>query len=188
MKWIVLGIVLFVAPYTYLTLHYRKAAPAYLPYEDTRDRARAARAGYQRIVGTLIRLADPPRISVPAGEPAAGGLPEGLRAALGEPVLLPSSIGPVSAGSSADHLSEYPVQFSCTLADNRQQVEGAQIFVKGGELFIVPGCERLAGGLIARTREAVMVLGVPPGSLPPGRYRATLVGERSSRSWGLQVH
>jgi hypothetical protein len=188
MKWILLGIVLFIVPYTYLTLHYRKSTPAYLPYEDTRDRVRAGHAGYERVVGGLVRLADPPRGDGVTGEPAAGGLPEPLRAALIDPVLLPALIGSVAAAPSADHATEYRMEFSCTLSDNRQQPESAQIYLKDNEVLIVPACERLAGGLVARTREAVLVVTVPPRSLEPGRYHMTLVGERASKAWTLQVH
>jgi len=189
MRWIILGIILFIVPYTYLTLHYRKTTPAYLPYEDTRERSRAARAGYERIVGSLARPADPPRLGDGApDEPAAGGLPESLRAALAEPLLLPAEIGRVAAAPSADHLAAYPVAFSCTLSDNKQQPEGVQLYLKDDDVLIVPACERLAGGLLARTREAVIIATVPPGSLPPGQYHVTLVGERASRRWTLQVH
>jgi len=189
MKWIALGIILFIIPYSYLTLHYRKRTPAYLPYEDTRERIRAGHAGYQRIVGSIERPADPPQFWVgTTGALAAGGLPEPLRTALGELLLLPADIGRVKAAAAADHLAAYPVEFACTLADNRQQPEGVQFYVKDDALLIVPTCERLAGALIARTREAVIVATAPPGSLPPGQYQVTLVGRLGSRAWTLQVH
>ncbi len=136
----------------------------------------------------MVRLADLPRGDGATGAPAAGGLPEPLRAALIEPLLLPAAIDAVSAAPSADHAGEYRVEFTCTLSDSRQQPEGAQLYLKDDNVFIVPACERLAGGLVARTREAILVITVPPRSLAPGRYRVTLVGERDSKVWTLQVH
>src|SRR5438105_3708911 len=52
MKWIALAILLFIVPYTYLTLHFRKPGKAFEPYADLSKRANTARllsAGYQRI-------------------------------------------------------------------------------------------------------------------------------------------
>ncbi len=187
MRWIVIGILLFVGPYTYLTLHYRKHAPAYLPYEDTVQRARAARAGYQRIVASSQRLADPPRNGGGAGT-AAGGLPGALRDALRKPVLLPESIRFVDAAASVDQGADYVVSFACTLADSRQQPAEAELYVKDDAIYIVPACEHLAGDLVARTREAYIAVTVPHRSLPPGRYRVILVGTDASLAWPLQVH
>ena len=53
--------------------------------------------------------------------------------------------------------------------------------------MIVADFERLGGGLLARTREGSALLTIPPGSLKPGTYRVTLVGERASRTWTLRV-
>jgi len=187
MGWIVVGILLFIGPYTYLTIHYRKRAPAYLPYEDTVQRVRAARAGYQRIVASSERLADPP----PAGEgagTAAGGLPAALRDALRNPVLLPASFRSVDAARSVDQGAAYVVSFACTMADSRQQPSEAELYVREDAIYIVPACERLAGDLVARTREAYIAVTVPRRSLSPGRYHVTLVGADSSLAWPLQVH
>src|SRR5262245_25725972 len=52
MKWVVVAILLLIVPYTIITLKYRKAGPAYEPYEDLKNRANVSRllaAGYQRI-------------------------------------------------------------------------------------------------------------------------------------------
>jgi hypothetical protein len=188
MRWIVVAIVVFVAGYTYVSLHYRKAAPPYLPYEDTRARARAARAGYERYVGTLERPADPVEVAPRAGEGAAGGLPAPLQAALVERLLLPSSIGSAYASGSADHARPYQLAFTCFLSDLRQQPGEAQIYVKEDSVLVVPVCERLAGGLSARSRENPVIVTIPAGSLPPGRVRLTVVGERDSRTWTVVVH
>ena len=59
MKWIVLAIVLFLVPYTFITLHFRKPGPGYLPYQDSKQRATLAKVGYQRITLSVDRPADP---------------------------------------------------------------------------------------------------------------------------------
>ena len=43
-------------------------------------------------------------------------------------------------------------------------------------------------GLLARDREGTALLNIPPGTLKPGDYRATLVGEHASVAWTLHVH
>ena len=68
MKWIVLAIVVSLVLYTYLTLHFRKAGPAFRPYADIKDHANTVRlldAGYQRITVEAELPADP----APAGPP-----------------------------------------------------------------------------------------------------------------------
>ena len=41
---------------------------------------------------------------------------------------------------------------------------------------------RVAGDLLTRSRQAVVLVTVPPGALKPGHYRVTLVAERGSRA------
>jgi hypothetical protein len=89
----------------------------------------------------------------------------------------------VSTSSGID----YQVALEYTLADNRRQLCGAHLYERGGDLVIVADFEQLHGGLLARTREGSALLTVPPGTLRPGKYRVTLVGERSSRTWELSV-
>lgn len=192
MKWVALAIVLVIVPYTFLTLHYRKPGPAYRPYEDTKRRATTVRllsTGYQRITLDALRPADPPRSGVSADVAAApGGLPPPLAGALIDQPFLPVSIDSVSAAGSTNSAQAYSIQFSCTLADNKAQLAGAQLYRREGELILVPSFEKLDGGLLARTRDSTILLTVPAGSLKPGRYAATLVGVRTSRQWMLQVH
>jgi len=67
MKWVVLTIVLGLAAYTYLTLHFRKPGPAFQPYQDAVNRTTVSRllsSGYQRIALAVERPADPQRTSV----------------------------------------------------------------------------------------------------------------------------
>ena len=60
--------------------------------------------------------------------------------------------------------------------------------MRGGEIIVAPDFDRLAGGLLSRTRENLIRLTVPAGALKPGQYHVTLVGARASKAWTLQVH
>ena len=191
MKWVALAILLFIVPYTFLTLHYRKPGPAYRPYEDMKGRANTARllsAGYQRIALDAQRPTDSasPGLVAPASA-STGGLPDDLRATLIETPLLPADILSVSAAASANSQRAYPIQFTCTAPDNKQQLAGAELYLKGNDIVITPDFELLTGGLLTRTRENLILLTVPPGALKPGRYHLTLAGKNSSRTWTLQV-
>jgi len=73
------------------------------------------------------------------------------------------------------------------MADNKRELSGAHLYEKEGEIVIVADFERLPGGLLVRTRDGSALLDIPPGSLRPGTYRVTLVGERASRTWNLRV-
>jgi hypothetical protein len=192
MKWVVLVIILVIIPYTFLTLHYRKPGPAYRPYEDTKNRATTIRlltTGYQRITLDAHRPADPLRTGASAVvSTAPGGLPAVLTDALIDQPVLPVSIDSVTAAASAAPASSYSIQFTCTLADNKEQLAGAQLYRRDGELVVAPSFEMLGGGLLARTRDSTILLTVPAGALKPGRYAVTLAGSRTSRQWTLQVH
>lgn len=192
MKWVALVIVVCLVAYTFLTLHYRKTAPSYRPYQDTKNRAGVMRllsAGYQRVVLTAQRPADPgPRSGGAATSAVAGGLGSDLGSSLLEMPLLPAEITQVSATASVSALLPYPIQFTCTLADNKRQLAGAELYVRDDLITLVPTFEQLDGGLLARTRESVVLVTVPPGTLRPGNFKVTLVGERTSRTWSLQVH
>jgi hypothetical protein len=192
MKWIVLAIIAVIVPYTYLTLHYRRPGKAFQPYADLKDRANTRRllsGGFQRITLNAQRPADPARNVLSAPVTAtAGGFPEVLRSSLVDEPKLPAEILSVSAASIATVNEPYLVQFGCTLPDNRQQLAGASLYLRNDEIFLVPTFERLGGELSARSRENVVLLTVPVGALKPGSYRATILGERTSKAWTLQVH
>ncbi len=192
MKWVVLAIILFLVPYTFLTLHYRKPGPAYRPYEDMKERANTARllsAGFQRITLPTRLPADSEIVISPAAVAAGpGGLPDELRANLISTPLLPVDVLRVSAGATASARLPYPVQFTCTTPDDKQHLAGAELYVRDDQIVITPDFELLAGGLLARSRETLIQLTIPPATLKPGRYRVTLAGRNSSRSWTLQVH
>jgi hypothetical protein len=190
MKWIVLSIIVFIPAYTFLTLHFRRPGPAFRPYQDLRERTdvvRLLKAGYQRVAIEAARPAEAPESGSLATAPAPGGLPEELAKTLVEKPLLPLEITSVSAAESASSGIDYRVALVYTLADNRRQLSGAHMYERGGELVIVADFEQLHGALLARTREGAALLTIPPGTLKPGKYRVTLVGERSSRAWNLSV-
>jgi hypothetical protein len=190
MKWIVLSILIFIPLYTYLTLHFRRPGPAFNPYQDMRDRAdviRLLKAGYHRVAIDASRPAEPVPESGSPSVPAPGGLPEELRKTLVESPLLPLEINSVSAPATAVSGISYTIGLNYTIADNKRQLSGAHLYEREGEIIIVADFEHIGGGLLARTRDGSALLDVPPGSLKPGTYHVTLVGERASRSWDLRV-
>ncbi len=191
MKWIVVVIVAVLVPYTYLTLHFRKPGPAFEPYHDLQDRANTLRllsAGFQRVSLGAARPVDPARTTGAATLPAPGGVPSALRSTLVQSPLLPSEIISVAAAPSTSSGAPYSIYVTCALPDNKQQLSGAELYVRGDEIWITPNFEKLTGGLLARSRETPVLLTVPAGALKPGRYQLTLLGQRSSRAWTLQVH
>jgi hypothetical protein len=192
MKWVVLAIVVSLAAYTYLTLHYRKTNPAYRAYEDTKNRAGVMRllsAGFQRVVLTAQRPADAAAVvDAAASRSVAGGLPADLGSSLLDPPMLPAEITHVAVSGQANALRPYPIRFTCALADNKRQLSGAELYQKDNRVTLVPTFEQLDGGLLARSRESVVLVTLPPGTLKPGTYQVTVVGERASRTWSLQVH
>lgn len=191
MKWIVLAIVLCIIPYTYLTIHYRRQEKTFEPYHDMKDRANTLRllnAGFQRVTLEADRPADPQRPANHAPTlPASGGLPAALSSTLVDQPLLPAEIVSVYAGPNASALMSYPIEFTCTLPDNKQQLSGAQLYVRHEEIYVTPDFEKLGGSLLARTRESTIRVTVPAGALKPGHYRVVLLGARASKSWTLDV-
>lgn len=191
MKWVVLVIVVCLAAYTILTLRYRKENPAFRPYEDMQKRADVARllsAGYQRIALTAERPADPPR--TPGGATVStleGGLPADLRSTLVTAPLLPVEITSVTAASLAKSQENYAIHFTCTQPNTPQQLAGADLYVRGEQLVLVPRFEYLARELVPRSPASAVLLTIPAGALKPGRYTATLVAERASKSWPLEL-
>lgn len=191
MKWIIVAIILVIVPYTVLTLRYRKPGPAFQPYEDMKNRVNVSRllsAGYQRIPLPAQRPAD--RTGTPGGAivtPAVGGLPTDLRSTLVEPPLLPAEIGSVTTAQSVSALLPYAIELTCTLPSDQQQLAGADLYVRNEQLVIAPTFEHVAGDLLTRSRHAVVLLSIPAGALKPGRYSVLLVGERSSKTWPLDV-
>jgi hypothetical protein len=191
MKWIVLAMILFVVPYTYLTLHFRKPGPGYEPYNDAREKSNIARAGFRRVSLSAAQIAsgrtidgDAPPALV-AGSP--GGLPGVLQSSLIRPRLIPATVGPVFAPAALDSSRPYPVRFVCAASDLKQVLSGARLYIRGGEAYLVTDFERLTDGLSARTERETVEIDIPPGTFDPGRYRFTVVARDGSPSWELQV-
>lgn len=191
MKWVVVAIVVMIVPFTYLSLRYRKASPAFRPYEDMKERANTTRllsAGYQRIPLPARRPADPLRAPHSTFiATVAGGLPAELKSTLVDTPLLPAEITNVSAPGEVGARADYAFRFACNMADFKRELAGADLYVKDGELVITPDYEKLSGEFLARSTENIVELVIPAGALKPGHYRVTLVGEKSSRAWSLDV-
>jgi len=192
MKWVVLAIAVVIPAYTYLTLHFRKPGPAFAPYRDMRDRADVVRllsAGYRRMAIEAERPADAaeaPKSAAPTFA-AAGGIPAELKTTLIESPLLPLDIERVAASAAAHAGAPYKISLTCTLADRQRQLSGAHLYVKESEIAVIPDFEPLPDSLSARTQESPILLTIPPGTLKPGVYRCTLIGERTSRTWTITI-
>jgi hypothetical protein len=197
MKWIVLAIILFIAAYTFITLHFRKPGPAYQPYKDSKVRATVQRlqeAGYQRIVAAISTPAEPQRSAAALGKTIApvkatvSGLYGELAQSFGEKPTLPDSISAVAAPSSANVLMPYSFQFTCTLPDKKYIVADTYVCLKENEIAVITNLEPISGGLLSRSRDSAVVLTLPPGTLKPGDYRVSVIGAQNSVQWTLQVH
>lgn len=195
MKWMVLAIIVGIAVYTYLTLHYRKPEPAYRPYEDFTKRANIERllnAGYRRIETAAERPADTAALlrSIGPGAIVAnapGGLPGGLAATFVEAPRLPDTITSVSASRQATALLPYPILFNCSVSNQKEQLGGSQVFIRANTVVIVTRFESIAGALQARTEDSTIALTIPGGMLPVGRIIVTLAANRSSKQWMVDV-
>lgn len=192
MKWVVLAIFVFLVPYTYLTLHFRKPGKSFEPYHDMKERANTIRllsAGFQRIALETDEPADALQGLPPAGAVRApDGLPPDLNASLIERPGLPEAVGNVRAAASIDAIFSYPIVLTCMTPDDKHQLAGAALYVHGPELVVVLDFEALAGGLEIRDRESVIRVTVPAGALKPGSYRIVVAGTKLSQTWRLQVH
>lgn len=191
MKWIIIAILAMIVPYTILTLQYRKPGKAFQPYEDMKSRANVSRlleAGYQRIPLVAQRPADGARaIGGAEISTVSGGLPTELRSTLVEVPRLPVEIESVTAAPIATTLQSYVIQLACTLPNDKQQLGGAELFIREEKLVITPTFEPVGGDLQTRSNRAAVLLTVPAGALKPGKYSVTVVGERASRAWSLEV-
>ncbi len=191
LKWIVLAIVVVILPYTFITLRYRKAGPAFEPYEDLKTRANASRllhAGYRRIPIVSTRPADGIRAAGGAAlTRSTGGLPADLRTTLVEPPQLPAEIASISAAPTAIATEPYAIQATCTLPSDRYQLSGADIFVRGETVVIAPTFDRLSGEMSVRSRQSIVLLTIPAETLKPGKYVVTLAAEGASHTWPLEV-
>lgn len=192
MKWVVLAIILFIIPYTYLTLKYRKPGKAFEPYHDMKERANTLRllqAGYQRIEAEMTRPAEQAPFTLAAStEAKPGGVTPDLKATLLDSPRLPAQVESVRCPAIITSDMPCPVEFTCVLADEKHEPLDAQVYVRSSEVVILPNFEKIAEGLSARSDRDHVRITLPAHALKPGSYRVILVGESASVSWALQVH
>jgi hypothetical protein len=187
MKWIVAAMVLFIIPYTFLTLRYRKPE-SFQPYEDARERAHIAKAGYSRISLSASQPADGRTEDRFGIAPSAGGIPADLSASLIDRPVLPEAVGAVAAAPACLGGANYPIRFDCTPPAGQLELSVAHLYHKGQDLFILVGFAPVADGLVQRRPADTIQLEVPSAELEPGTYQVTLVGSRASKTWAVQVH
>ncbi len=196
MRWIVASIVLFLVPYTYITIKYRKPGKAFEPYADFKEQANVHRlndAGYRRVA---IR-AERPFPSLAPGEitrgaparpaPAPGGLPDPLGKTLVEIPLLPVGYRDLVAAEELGSMLPARIQFVARFETDREQLGGAEVFLRENTIVIVPTFEAVPGDLQARSKESPVLLTLPGGLLGPGEYLITLAGARDSLRWSVVV-
>lgn len=189
MKWVVMTMVVAITGYTFLTLHYRKVAPPFRPYEDTKKRVNTRRlidAGYQRVPLAVTRPADL-TMTHNTALPARGGLPPALGTALVSPPQLPTEVVDVQAPAAIGNNAAYYINCRLRVTDERHQLAAAELYVHGDDVVITPDFDSLTAGLEARSRESIVTIIVPAGALKPGHYHVTLVGANASRAWSLEV-
>lgn len=194
MKWVIVAILLCIIPYTWITVRYRKPGPAFQPYADSKNRANVVRlleAGYQRFTVPAQRNADPARFRLGAGAAAVttapGGLPVLLSQTLVEIPLMPETIIGVVAPATVQPDAPYAVQFTCSVPDNKEQLAGAELYLRDQQVVLIPTFERIQGDLLARSRDSVVQIEIPAGTFKTGRYDVTLIGSRQSQAWTITV-
>lgn len=197
MRWIVASILLFIVPYTYINVKYRKAGPAFEPYADMQAQANVKRlleAGYTRVT---VRAERPfpalPRADITVGAPlaaptpASGGLPAPLDTVLVETPRLPESYRDLVAPAEFSADAAARLQFTARYTGQHEQLGGAEVYLHNDSVVIVPTFEPVPDGLQARTPETNVLLTLPAGMLAPGRHRFTLAGTRDSVTWPVVV-
>lgn len=198
MRWIVASILLFVVPYTYVNLKFRKPNKAFEPYADMKEQANVKRlldAGFAR---ASVRAERPyPALSsqelLPEGtQPAAvsavaGGLPPPLDSTLVERPRLPAAYANLVTPSELAAHDAARMQFTARLEDDHEQLAGAAVYIRNDEIVIVPSFEPVPGSLQARSKDGIVLLTLPAGLLAPGRHTVTLAGARESARWTVNV-
>lgn len=198
MRWIVASILLFVVPYTYVNLKFRKETKAFEPYADMKEQANVKRlldAGYTRVAIRAERPHPPlsaqqllpERGLVAVVEPAPGGLPSPLDTTLVEPLRLPAGYADLLAPAELDATAPARIQFTARLENDREQLAGADVYVRDETIVIAPTFEPVPGGLQSRARADAVLLTLPSGVLAPGVHTVTLAGADDSLRWTLMV-
>jgi hypothetical protein len=191
MRWIIISMILFVLPYTYLTLHYRKPGYSYQPYQDAKEKTVLAHNGYTRISLPSAQPASGmllPVQGIPASiTPSLEGLTPELNKALGNAVTIPEGIDSVAAPAVFEHGKTYPFSYGCSITDSHHALAGARLYVKDKNVYFITDFEALVGGLSTRDTHTVIAIELPTASLEPGAYTFTVVGKKHSRRWPVLV-
>ena len=198
MRWIFASILLFIVPYTYVNLKFRKPEKAFEPYADMRDQANVQRllaAGYTR-VSVRAERPQPPleaaRLLPPAQlgaviEAAPAGLPPPLDSTLVEPPRLPAGYSDLLVAAELAHAEPLRLQFTARLDRDREQLSGASVFLREDQVVLVPEFEPVPGELRPRRRDDTVLLTLPAGLLAPGTHTFTLAGAEGSLRWTVLV-
>lgn len=198
MRWIVATILLFIVPYTYVNLKFRKPNPAFEPYADMKEQANVKRlldAGYTRVSIGAERPHPPiaPDRIVADGSlgavvsSAPGGLPRPLDSTLVELPRLPASYADLVVPAELATHAPALLQFTARVESDHEQLGGAAVYIREDQVVIVPTFEPVPGELRARTRDGNVLLTLPAGLLAPGQHHFTLAGARDSLRWTVLV-
>ncbi len=198
MRWIVASILLFIVPYTYVNLKFRKPDKAFEPYADMKAQANVKRlldAGFTRVVVRAERPypALPAKQLLPEGAARAetadapGGLPSPLDKTLVEAPRLPSAYEDLLAPAEFAAGQAIRIQFTARLDGDHEQLAGAEVYIREDKIVIVPTFEPVPGSLQARAKEGNVLLTLPPALLAPGRHEITLAGARESARWTVMA-
>ena len=194
MKWVALAILVCIVPYTWITLKYRKEGPAYQPYQDNKDRAQVMRlldAGFQRVAGSLQRAVDPLPSAAPpahaATERVPGGMPPVLSELLIDPPLVPETVTQVLAPAVLAADQPWRIGVVATTPERHEVLASATLFRHDREFTLAIAYDPQDHTLEARRLATTAWIELPPGTLEPGTYRATLVGARNALRWTFTV-
>ncbi len=202
MKWVVLFIVVALPLYTLVTIRYRKpSGQSHLPYQEARERAGAARveaAGYTRVEATAIRPADAAGARAGLDMPFAvshdvlGGLPGELEESFARfteiAPKLPDAFGEVAAPAVLTPPYPYQILYTCRLPSQSELLGDIRVYIKGGRIAIITDHDPIPAGLLARSRDATVLLSIDAAAFVAGRaYEITLVGAQASKRWTLSV-
>ena len=193
MKWIVVAILVFVVGYTLVNFFFRKAGPAYRPYQDAQDRATVARllaAGWQKIPVDTRRPIEKPALDDPAAliTREVGGLGPDLESKFAERPRLVASIDHVTAPAAVARGGEYGAYFTARVTDQKLQLGELSLYRRERELVLIPSTEALPGhDLRSRWPDANYWLGFSTANLPPGHYTVRLVANGPAAAWSFTV-
>ncbi len=195
LRWVAAAIVVFMLGYTFLRLHYGKRGRSFEPYHDLGEQVTVERLlalGFRRLPVAIQRPAEPLPAARLAPAPAEvldtlGGLPAELRGALAFAPALPDAIDLVTAPRAVGPAVDYRLQFACSQPDYTTQIRDATLYRKDDRLYLVPAFEKIAGQLLARTKDSTVVASFSTQGLAPGRYTVVLCGRRKSKSWSFVI-